>query len=110
MDSAVPFGRAIPELGPLSHPSSSCQTTKFTHTDTQSAHLQITAAAGGGVLQHPDLKLFEAHPQNPVPGRSAKGTETVPAREGLTPIRWGHRRARHIFVNVHCLVAVTSVR
>lgn len=77
---------------------------------SQNAHLQITAAARGGVLQHPDLKLLEAYSQNPVSGRPAKGTEAVPAREGFTPIRWGHRRTRHIFVNVHRLIAVASVR
>lgn len=76
----------------------------------KSTHLQKTAAASGGVLQHPDLKLLEAYPQNPVPGRPAEGTEAVPAREGLAPIRWGHRRTRHILVNVHCFVAVASVR
>lgn len=76
----------------------------------QSAHLQITAAARGGVFQHPDLKLLEAYSQNPVPGRPAKGTEAVPAREGLTPIRWGHRRTRHIFIDIHRFIAVASVR
>lgn len=104
MDSAGSFGRAV------SRSFSFLPNGKVHARATQSAHLQVTAAAGGGILQHPDFKLLEAHPQNPVPGRSAKGTETVPAREGFTPIRWGHRRARHIFVNVHCFVAVASVR
>lgn len=102
----LPFGGAISKLESvfsLERDRSSQSTGGYTH-------LQVAAAAGGGVLQHPDLKLFEANPQNPVSGRPAKGTEAVPAREGLTPIRSSHRRARHILVNVHCFVAVASVR
>lgn len=72
----MPFGRASLKIRILSasHPP---QTTEGF---AQSAHLQITAAARGGVLQHPDLKLLETYSQNPVSGRPAKGTEAVPAR------------------------------
>ena len=73
-------------------------------------YLHVAAEAVGGVGQCADLELLEAHAQDPIARRAAERAEPVPAGEGLAPGLGRHRRARHVLVDLHRLVAALAFR
>lgn len=70
------------------------------------AHLQITAFAVGGVDQRSDLKLFEGETEHPVFGDASNAFEAIPTRQRPEAIQVSDGRRRHVYVNVHRLIAV----
>lgn len=72
-------------------------------------YLHESEMTGSCVHELADFEFLEPYPQDPIPRRSAKRSEPVPAGHGPTYRLRRHLRTRHIFVYIYSFITMITL-